>query len=308
MSFGLATDTAGSGRVPAAFNGIVGFKPTKGTVSARGLVPAIRTLDTITVVSRHVSDARHVWQIIARHDPQDLYAKLPRTLPTWNVDFRGPRMGGFTFAIPPQSTIDICKGPYRNLFQQAVAVIEGHNGRRREVDYTIFQDANELLYNGALLFERIHCIGEEFLVSNLSALHETTSALFTAALNAPPRQSKIFEDQARQIELTRRAEQAFDVLNGGIDVLVVPTVALHPTVEEMLANPLQLNAELGAFTHFANVVDLCAVNIRAGTYRDEQGTVLPFGITLLGGSGRDARVLDIAATIERACHGLVLED
>ncbi|KAK4164732.1 putative hydrolase [Cladorrhinum sp. PSN259] len=306
VSFGLATDTAGSGRVPAAFNGIIGFKPTKGTVSANGLVPACRSLDTITVVANSTPDARKVWQIIAQHDPEDPYAKPPHTLPTWHVDFRGPRVGGFTFAIPPASLIKICCPQYQALFSQAVELIQSSGGRLVEIDYTPFSIAGDLLYEGALLHERIHCLGLGFLQSNLPNLHPVIRDLFFKALKNPPSAYDVFRDQEIQQRSTREAQQVFDTLKGGVDVLIVPTTTQHPTIKQMEEDPLRLNSELGTFTHFGNVVDLCGVNVPAGMYDanvgedDEEGRVrLPFGITLLGGSGYDAKVLGIAEVLEK---------
>lgn len=300
VSFGLATDTAGSGRVPAAFNGVVGFKPTKGTVSARGLVPACRTLDTITVVAPTIPDARRVWQIIAQHDPADPFSKLPHTLVTWKSDFRGPRLGGFTFAVPPQSSLEVCTPQYQDLFACAVQTLRSCGGRLVPVDYKPFEVAGDLLYEGALLHERMTCIGLEFLQTKLDELHPVIKALFGGALAKPPSAYDVFRDQALQIQLTRTAQQTFDTLRGGIDVLVVPTTTQHPTIEQMVADPLKLNSKLGTFTHYANVVDLCGVNVPAGTYVDGEGVRLPFGITMLGGSGYDAKVFDIAGVAEEA--------
>jgi allophanate hydrolase len=300
VSFGLATDTAGSGRVPASFNGIVGFKPTKGTVSAKGLVPACKTLDTITVVAPTVPEARKIWQIIAKHDSSDPYAKPPHTLPTWHIDFRGPRLGGFTFAVPPNSSLQVCTPSYQNLFSHAVQQLRSAGGRLVEVDYSIFEEAGELLYNASLLHERMTCLGLNFLKTNIEndSLHPVINELFSRALASPPSAYDVFADQNKQTVLTRKAQQVFDTLSGGIDVLVVPTTTRHPTVEEMNADPLALNSELGTFTHYANVVDMCGINVQAGTYQTEAGVTLPFGITVLGGSGYDAKVFDIASVFE----------
>jgi len=302
VSFGLATDTAGSGRVPAAYNGIIGFKPTKGTVSARGLVPACRTLDTITVMAPSVPETRKIWQIIAQHDAEDPFSKLPRSLVSWSVDFRGPRHGGFTFAVPPATSLEGCQKEYVELFTKAVRVIRSCGGRLadKDIDYSIFERAGELLYDASLLHERMTCIGLDFLQQNLANLHPVTKELFSRALDSPPSAYDVFRDQALQIQLTRKVQLAFDTLKGGVDVLIVPTTTQHPTLAQMAADPLKLNSQLGTFTHYANVVDMCGANVPAGTYVDAKGTLLPFGITVLGGSGFDAKVLDIAAVIEEA--------
>lgn len=311
VSFGLATDTAGSGRVPAAFNGIVGFKPTKGTISAIGLVPACRTLDTITVVAPTVREARTVWQIVARHDPEDPFAKPPQVLPVWKQDFRGARLGGFTFAVPPDSALEACTPAYRELFAAAVQTLRSAGGRliTEGFDYSVFVEAGGLLYDASLLHERITCIGHDFLVKNVPELHPVISQLFGAALANPPTSYDVFRDQGLQTRLTHKVRRMFDTLHQGIDVLVVPTTTRHPTITEMEADPIKLNSHLGTFTHYANVVDMCGCNVIAGRYTSpaagegvgENETVeLPFGITILGGSGYDAKVLDIAAVFENA--------
>lgn len=302
VSFSLATDTAGSGRVPAAYNHIVGFKPTKGTVSARGLVPACRTLDTITAMAPSVAEARKVWQIIARHDSEDPFSKVPGSLATWAIDFRGPGVSGFSFATPPISALQVCEPEYTTMFHRAVKKIQasGEHISRKEVDYSIFERAGDLLYNGSLLHERVTSIGLEFLQANLQDLHPVTQQLFWGALKSPPSPYDVFRDQALQTQLTRKVHQMFDPLQQGIDVLIVPTTTGHPRTEEMIAELLKLNSRLGTFTHFANVVDMCGVSIPAGTYMDEKdGVKLPFGITILGGSGFDAKVLSIAKVIEK---------
>lgn len=316
VSFSLATDTAGSGRVPAGLNGIVGMKPTKGTVSARGLVPAIRTLDTITVMAPSVSEARRVWRVIAKPDPLDIFSKLLHTLPTWHVDFRGLRDGGFTFAVPPISSLTICSPEYQDLFAQAVGAIQSCGGRLvHDVDFSIFERAGDLLYDASLLYERMTSIGEDFLKDNINDLHPVIRQLFLRAIINPPSAWDVFRDQALQVELTRKAQLAFDTLRGaeeepagtGVDVLVVPTTTRHPTIQEMLRDPLALNSQLGTFTHCGNVLDLTGVSVPAGRYADEKtGVELPFGIVVLSGSGHDAKALDVAAVIEKAVGGLKL--
>lgn len=308
VSFSLATDTAGSGRVPAGLNGVVGLKPTKGTVSARGLVPAIRTLDTISVMAPTVSEARKVWRIIAVPDPLDDFSKLPHVLPTWKVDFRGLSDGGFTFAVPPISSLTICSPEYQDLFARAIQAIQTCGGRLvHHIDFTIFERAGNLLYDASLLYERMTCIGEEFLKDNINDLHPVIRKLFLRAIVKPPSAWDVFRDQALQVELTRKAQLAFDTLRGegaessGVDVLIVPTTTRHPTIQEMENDPLALNAQLGTFTHCGNVVDLTGVSVPAGRYVDgKTGAELPFGVTVLGGSGRDAKVLDVVAVIEKA--------
>lgn len=300
VSFSLATDTAGSGRVPAACNGIVGFKPTKGTVSGRGLVPACRTLDSISLMSNSIAEARKVWRIIAKYDPEDPFSKPPQSLSTWSIDYRGPRVGGFTIAVPPASSLSACTQQMADMFAEAVQVARSCGGSlaQQPVDYSIFEKAADLLYDASLLHERMTSIGLEFLQGNLDALHPVTKELFSRALESPPSAYDVFKDQALQTQLTRKVQQMFDPLAGGVDVLIVPTMPHHPTIEAMLADPLKLNSQMGVFTHYVNVVDMCGVSIPVRTYETAEGVTLPFGITVLGGSGFDAKVLGIAAVIE----------
>lgn len=309
VSFAIGTDTAGSTRVPAALNGIVGFKPTKGTISARGLVPACKSLDTITVLAPSLTDARQVWYILAQHDPLDPYAKPSSSLPTWAVDFRGPREGGFTFGIPPAPLLQTCSAAYQHLFRAAVAQLQSCGGRLVDVDYAPFEKAGALLYDASLVHERLASMGHDFFVENIETLHPVTKSIFQAALSSPLKAWQVFRDQAAQAEYTMRARRIFDTLEGegGIDVLLVPSVPCHPTISEMLDDPLALNSRLGTFTHAGNVVDLCGVSVNAGWVEngeEEEGEGvkknkrLPFGVTFIGGSGYDGKVLDIAAVFE----------
>lgn len=296
VSFALGTDTAGSGRVPAAFNGVTGFKPTKGTLSAAGLVPACKSLDTISILAPTVEEARAVW-LVADQGPDmtDPYAKTQQSLPLWHVDFRGVCAGGFTFGVPPQTALRACSSVYREHFSKAVARLQKAGGRPQEVDWMPFQGGNGLLYDGALLNERIACLGPEFLRDNEHQLHPTISKLFQAALAKDIKPWDVFRDQHLQAQYTRQASLIFQ----SIDVLLVPSTPCHPTVAEMEADPLALNAKLGDFTHFANVLDLCGVAVNASFYESEAGEKLPFGVTFVGGSGYDGKVLDIAREFER---------
>ncbi|KAH6671680.1 amidase signature domain-containing protein [Halenospora varia] len=296
VSFTLGTDTAGSGRVPAAFNGIVGFKPTKGTISARGVVPACKSLDTLSIMAPTLTDARKVWLIMDQYDSLDPYAKTPLSLSLWKSDFRGPKEGGFTFGVPPASVLEACSKEYRDLFQVVVQKLRSCGGRLVDVDYTPFSLAGDLLYNASLVQERIASIGYDFLAANIDTLHPTTKALFEAALNSDLRPWQVFHDQALQARYTMQAQKTFNTLEGGIDVLLVPSTPCHPTIKEMEADPLGLNAKVGTFTHAGNVVDLCGVSVNAGWTAEK----LPFGVTFLGGSGYDGRILDIAAVFEEA--------
>jgi allophanate hydrolase len=295
VSFALGTDTAGSGRVPAAFNGIVGFKPTKGTLSAAGLVAACRSLDTISILAPTVTSARAVWLVVDEGpDMDDPFAKVQQSLPLRHVDYRGAKEAGFVFGVPPQSALSACTPIFREHFAFAVERMRRAGGTPLEVDWTPFEGGSRLLYDGALMNERIQCAGADFLEGNGRDLHPTTLKLFQAALARDVKPWDIYRDQHLQATYTRQAATAFQKM----DVLLVPTTTCHPTVAEMEAEPIALNARLGEYTHFANVLDLCGVAVNASYYEETPAKPLPFGITVIGASGTDGKVFDIAKAFE----------
>lgn len=248
-----------------------------------------------------LADARRVWTVTNRHDPLDPYAKSPASLTTWHIDFRGPKVGGFTFAIPPDHILEACSEPYRNLFTQTVNRLRSVGGTVKKCDYTPFQGAADLLYGASFVYERIASIGAEFLQNNLESLHPTTKALFFTALEKTVQPWEVFNDLNKQAILVAQAQHVFSPTGDNVDVLVVPTAPLHPTIAEMGADPLGLNYHCGYFTTPANVVDLCGVSVNAGWY-NTGGKKLPFGVTFLGGMGYDAKVMDIAAVFEDAMN------
>lgn len=296
VTFSLGTDTAGSGRVPAALNGIVGLKPTKGTLSATGLVPACKTLDTITIIANSVKDSRAVWLVLDEGvDLQYPYAK-PQQSPSWHVDFRGPKLGGFKFGVPPQEALAVCEPMQVRLFAKAVSRLARAGGVAEVVDWKPLQGASDLLYDASLVQERVACIGADFIRDNLDSLHPATRVVYKAALSKEIRPYEIFQDLHMKTVYTHRVAKMFE----HIDVLLVPTMPCHPTVPEVEAQPLELNAKLGSFTHFGNVVDLCGIAVPAGMYKTrEKAEDLPFGVTLLGASGGDGTIMDIAREFER---------
>ncbi|KAL7918222.1 amidase signature domain-containing protein [Trichoderma austrokoningii] len=298
VSFAIGTDTAGSVRAPAALNGVVGFKPTRGTISARGAVPACQSLDTIGVLAPTVADARQVWYVLDCQDPLDPYAKPPASLPTWSVDFRGPKQGSFTFGVPPDSSLQLCSKEYQEIFKQSVNTLQALGGTFVDIDYTPFATAGDLIYGASLIHERLASIGYEFLSEKIDTLHPTTKLVIQKVLSSDLKGWEIYRDQAIQMECTARGRQIFNKFEGGIDVLVVPTVPWHPTIKEIQDDPLTPNSKLGIFTHPANVIDLCGVGVNAG-WVNNGGVRLPFGITFQGGSGYDGKVLDIAAVFEK---------
>lgn len=296
VSFALGTDTAGSGRVPAAFNGITGFKPTIGTLSATGLVPACQSIDTVSVLAPTVADARMVWLALDKGpDLDDPYAKTLQSLALWHADFRGVREGGFKFGIPPAHALEQCNETYCELFIRSIERLKHAGGTPVDVDWAPFEAGTNLLYEASLVQERIACIGPDFIQQNMHTFQTATRAVLSAATTRNTAPWEVFRDQHLQAKYRREAANIFKQ----IDVLLVPTTTCHPTVNEMEADPLALNAKLGYFTHFGNVLDLCGIALPVCTYPGTSGKELPFGVTLLGASGMDGKVFDIAREFER---------
>ena len=275
VAFALGTDTAGSGRVPAAFNGIVGFKPSRGWWSTRGVVPACRTLDCVSVFTRTVADARTVAEVVGGFDPGDPFSR--------RIEFQGFDTEPARFGFAPPAALPLCSHSYRELYATFVARLPG---QRRAVDLEPFHTAARLLYEGPWLAERYAAVGE-FVTANFDAVHPITRAVIAkgAAISA----TDCFRGVYRLAELKREVEGVFDA----IDVLALPTAPTIYTVAEVEREPLETNATLGAFTNFVNLLDLCAIAIPAG----ETPEGLPFGVTLMAAAGRDHALLDTAARL-----------
>ena len=282
-AFALGTDTAGSGRVPAACNGLVGFKPTRGWWSTRGVVPACRTLDCVSVFARTVADARTVAETVGGFDAEDPFSRRfprrwPRRLDCTDLDAANARFG---FAPPAALPFD--DPAYRDLY---AAFARRLPGPPRQVDWRPFQAAGRLLYEGPWLAERYAALGG-FLAANPADVHPVTRAVIAGgeAISA----ADCFRGQYRLAELKREAEAVF----GAIDILALPTTPTIYTLAEVERAPFETNAKLGIFTNFANLLDLCAVAIPAG----ETPSGLPFGVTLFAPAHRDHMILNAAARL-----------
>ncbi|MYE11749.1 MAG: allophanate hydrolase [Gammaproteobacteria bacterium] len=274
VPFALGTDTAGSGRVPAAFNGLVGFKPSRGWWSTRGVVPACRTLDCVSVFARTVADAYAVAEVAGGFDAEDPFS---RRLDVGGFDAYNARFG----YLAPERLPWFDDTAYADLYGHCVS---GLPGTPRAVDPETFLAAGRLLYEGPWLAERVAAVGD-FVDAHPDAVHPVTRTVIEGGRTLDA--ADCFRAQYRLAELRREADAAF----AGIDVLVAPTAPTHYTVDEVEADPFNTNARLGAFTNCVNLLDLCAVAVPAGTTPGG----LPFGVTLLAPAGRDYALLRAAA-------------
>ena len=315
-SFSLATDTAGSGRVPAAFNGIVGFKPTRGTVPFLGITPACLRLDCVAIMAATVRDARAVWQVVEGFSV-DAYAKTrEQRYHARLVHSVGPAAGKFRFAIPPAEALGVCSGAYRRMFHEAVGKLQGMGGVLRPMDWAPFREAGALLYDGSFVLERLASIPDlpasggldaaGFLEKHRGELHPVIVEIFEAALKRETDAVQVYRELQTQVSLTARVrDEVFCAGGEGVDVVVVPTAPTHFTVGEVAKDPIGRNSALGVFTHAGNVLDLCGVacpagKVAAGELVEGEDGEVPFGVTFLGGSMGDAEVLGIAARFEDA--------
>ncbi|RDW71800.1 amidase signature (AS) enzyme-5 [Coleophoma crateriformis] len=311
VSFSLGSDTAGSIRVPAAFNGIVGFKPTKGTISASGVYPACMHQDCVSFLTLTTGDAEQVWRETALYDKNDHFAK-PSTFPRPKYDYSqkhglNPAQSpiNFRFGTPPESALDACTPTYRELFRKATEVLQAKGGKSIDTDWTIFSAANDLLYNSSFVLERLTIMPDGWFETNKDLLHPVIKQVFESAIARKTSATEVFRDLHAQAKYKRAVE---DILTFSPDpdspgeeavltVMVVPTTPFHPTIAEIEKDPLGINGKLGTFAHFGNVLDLCAIAIPAGAYV-EDGVRLPFSITILAGCGLDEELLSLGRGLE----------
>ena len=287
VSFSLGTDTAGSGRVPAAFNNLIGVKPTRGLLSAAGVMPACRTLDTVSIFTLDAADAARVLDVVAVFDPDDSYARPER----------GPSLGlaaipvnGFRFGVPSADQLAFFgdRG-YEALFRSAVARLQAIGGEPLEIDFAPFLEAARLLYEGPWVAERYAAI-REFIDSRPDALFEVTRQIIGGGRD--PLAVDAFEAQYRLEELRRRTERVWD----RVDLILTPTAGTIPTIAAVQTAPVRVNSDLGYYTNFMNLLDFSAVAVPAG-FRDDG---LPFGVTLFAPAFRDRELLPLADRLQRA--------
>jgi allophanate hydrolase len=272
----LGTDTAGSGRVPAAFNGIVGVKPTRGLISTRGLLPACRSLDCVTTLTRTVGEARTALRALVHADPADPWSRpRPPRLPL------GVAALARVIAVPDRP-LDL-DDEHRRAWERAVARA-GELGEVLPVDVTPFLDAARLLYQGPWLAERWAAFGDR-LEPDGPHLDPTVRSVVLPGRDLAAHD--VFRGLDRLAELRRRSEGVWVEA----DALLLPTTPGHPTLREVAADPIGVNARLGSYTNFVNLLDLCAVAVPAGSRADG----LPFGVQLIGPAFADEPLLDLAA-------------
>ena len=276
VPFALGTDTAGSGRIPAAFNGLVGYKPTVGSWSTRGVVPACRTLDCVSVFTHSVADAHTVAAISEGFDSEEPFS---RRIQQSSFDADRPRIGHLNL----ERADGICSAVYTDLYDEFLASL---SDSKTPVDPSPLLSAGKLLYEGPWLAERVVAVGQ-FIENHSDSVHPVTRSVIGNADNHDA--VDCFESIYALQGLKREVDNIFDE----IDVLVTPTSPTHYTRLEVASAPIDSNTHLGTFTNCVNLLDLCAVAIPAA----ETQRGLPFGVTLLAQAGRDHALLKAAADL-----------
>ncbi|MFC8449856.1 allophanate hydrolase [Kitasatospora sp. NPDC057223] len=256
VDLALGTDTAGSGRVPAAFNGIVGLKPTPGVVPTDGVVPACRSLDCVSVFARTVAAAEQAYGIVADQVP---VAAAPRRPGPWRVAVAAPDQLG-----------ELDDG-WAEAYRAAAARLEAAGAELRGIELAPFSAVAAMLYEGAFVAERYDAVGEFIEKNGAGDLDPVVRRIITAGRDIPAH--RLYRDLA---ELERLRALALAEL-GEADALLLPTAPGHPTSAEVAADPVGANARLGRFTNSTNLLGLCALAVPAGTVRG-----LPFGVMLIG--------------------------
>ncbi len=267
VSFALGTDTAGSGRIPAGLNNIVGLKPSVGLLSTRGVVPACRTLDCVSVFALDVADALTVLDCAAGFDELDAYSR--RITP----DSRPMR----TIAVPrTEDLLFFGDDAAAAAWDDAVAHLARCDVEISAIDLGPFVSVARLLYEGPWVAERRAAVGQ-FMDEQLGSLHPVTRAI----LDGAARYSAVdtFKAMYRLAELRRAAEAALAPYDG----LAVPTAPIFPTLADLAADPIGPNSRLGTYTNFVNLLNLAAIAVPGPFRRDG----LPAGLTLIGRPGSD---------------------
>lgn len=274
VDFALGTDTAGSGRVPAAFNGIVGIKPTRGLVPTQGVVPACASIDCVTVLARTLPEAEQALSLMAS-PPARTVPPLPRRTP-----------GPWRIAVPSREGLGDLDEGWAEAYEHAVERLREAGASVRQIDLAPFTEAGAMLYEGAFVAERYTAVGafvDKLIAQGGEGLDPTVAGIITRARGIPAHQ--LFGDQARLADLRSRALTEL----ADADALLLPTAPGHPTLTEVAADPLGINARLGRFTSSTNLFDLASVAVPAG----EAGG-LPFGVTLTGPAFTDTHLAELA--------------
>ncbi len=276
VDFALGTDTAGSGRVPAGLNHIVGLKPSRGRISAVGVLPAAQSVDVVSIFARSVPLAWRVLMVAAGHDPQDPFSRSPQDLPWRTHPFPDkPRIG------VPDDTTFYGDTASQVAFEQALQRLRDMGAELVTIPYAPLAQAADLLYGSALIAER-HAAIREFFDAHESCVIEPVRSIIAQARQFSA--TDVFEAQLA----LRKIQQQVRPMWQTIDFMVVPTAPTHVRIDDMQSQPVELNRRLGHYTNFVNLLDYAALSVPSGWRTDG----LPFGVTFIAPAGADWPLAD----------------
>lgn len=275
----LGTDTAGSGRVPAAFNRLVGLKPTLGLLPTRGVVPAAPSYDAVSVFARDLAAAQRVAAVAGGVDPDDPTSRA------WDACAPVAAPDDVRLAVPRDDDLTALTPSYRASWDLTVAGLRRAGAVLVESDVSPLLDAARLLYDGALVAERTHAVGHLLDLGPVDADPSVTAIVRGGA------DKGAVELVADQQALRRAALRARRLL-AGVDALLLPTAPGHPSIEDVAADPLRVNSWVGTYTNFVNLLDLAALAVPGA-----EADGAPFGVTLVGRAFSDAVLADVAGRL-----------
>ena len=278
VAFSLGTDTAGSGRVPAAFNNIVGLKPSCGRVSTRGVVPACRSIDCPSIFAMSVEEAMRVFEVLDIFDVDDPYARRFET----EAEFpHAPAIG-----VLNEDALSLLTPDYRSSYRAILDSLRPTDWHLTEIDFTPFLAAGRLLYEGAFVAERLTAV-RSMMENGPQKMDETVFRIIAGGQDKTA--LGLFDDVHELAVLRRRAE----IVMQGVDALLLPTAPCHPTLREVEADKVGVNTRLGTFTNFVNLLDFAAIAIPGGFTHSN----MPFGVTLAARSGKDRAIAALASAL-----------
>lgn len=277
-SFSLGTDTAGSGRVPAGFNNLIGLKATKGVVSTSGVVPACRSLDCVTVFAKKLDDIETVFEIVNKYDEEDIYSRE-------YLASKKESKEQFTFAIPQKSQLKFFgDDEAEKLFFDAVQKFESLGGKAVEIDYEPFNESANLLYSGPWVSERFIAI-KDVITKTPEIVNETVRTIISSGEKKDA--INYFESEYILKKNRKIADKIFEKF----DFMLTPTTGTIYKINEVNADPIQLNTNLGYYTNFMNLLDLSAIAVPAGFRKNG----LPFGVTIVADAFEEDKLLSYSS-------------
>ncbi|MDF5713862.1 MAG: allophanate hydrolase [Rhizonema sp. NSF051] len=276
VSFSLGTDTAGSGRVPAAFNNIVGLKPTRGVLSKSGVVPACRSLDCVSIFTLNCQDAALVWELARGFDKSDSYS---RQVPPQIEEIPS----SFFFGVPKADQLEFFGDvAAADLYEHGLQRLKDIGGKLVEIDFQPLHQAANLLYSGAWVAERLAAI-QSFFETQADAIHPVVRQIISNGL----RYTAV--DTFKSFYALEALKQSLSQQWQKVNILALPTTGTIYTKAEVEADPITLNTNLGYYTNFVNLMDLCAIALPSGF----RANGLPTGITLIGQAFQDAALCQL---------------